>query len=560
MRAKVPMQQATIMNRFRARGVNRLSMILLGLGSLLVMGCAEDSQKKAATAAPRRPIPGEQRLVELNGKRPAEEINHTADASLKTEEYRLIRENPMVEVLREPLSTFSVDVDTASYSNVRRLIRTGQLPEKGAVRLEELVNYFSYDLQAAAAQSQPNGEHPFTVSTEMAPCPWQNGHQLLRVTLTAKPVTVENKKRNNLVFLLDVSGSMAAPDKLPLVKSAMKLLLDQLDVEDRVSLVVYAGASGLVLDGQRVAEANVIVGALDRLMAGGSTNGGSGIELAYRTAEKHYSAEGNNRVILCTDGDFNVGMSSESALVELISKEAKSGVFLTVLGFGTGNVKDSKMEQLADNGNGTYAYIDSMLEARKVLVEQIGGTLETIAKDVKIQLDFNPQFIESYRLLGYENRLLNAQDFRDDTKDAGEIGAGHQVTAFYEVRPIGLSHGKPRHDQKKSEFVKAESAGVADALLTVSLRYKEPQADESREFQHRVRSESQASVGSTEFQFASSVLGYGMLLRDSEYRGTLSWDWVVETAEKNKGSDRNGIRSEFIELAKTARRIQKSTE
>lgn len=559
MRAKVYMQQVTTMNCIRARRMNRLSMILLGLGSLLMLGCAEDSKKMAATPATGMPIPREQSLMELSGKQTAEEVNHTADASLNTEEYHAIRENPMVEVLHEPLSTFSVDVDTASYSNLRRLIRAGQLPEKGAVRLEELVNYFTYDLPAVTAQTPPNGEHPFTVSTEMAPCPWQNGHQLLRVTLTAKPVAVESKKRNNLVFLLDVSGSMAAPDKLPLVKSAMKMLVDQLDIEDRVSLVVYAGASGLVLDGQRVAEANVIVDALDRLMAGGSTDGGSGIELAYKTAEKYYSAEGNNRIILCTDGDFNVGVSSESALVDLISKKAKSGVFLTVLGFGTGNVKDSKMEQLADRGNGNYAYIDSMLEARKVLVEQIGGTLETIAKDVKIQLDFNPQFIESYRLLGYENRLLNSQDFRDDSKDAGEIGAGHQVTAFYEVRPVGLSQGTPMVDQKKSEFVKAESTGISDTLLTVNLRYKAPQADESREFQHRLRSESQPPVGSTEFQFAASVLGYGMLLRDSEYRGTLSWDWVVETAEKNKGSDRNGIRSEFIELAKTARRIQKST-
>jgi Ca-activated chloride channel family protein len=328
---------------------------------------------------------------------------------------------------------------------------------------------------------------------------------------------------------------------------------------NKISLVVYAGASGLVLDGQRVSESNAIVDALDRLMAGGSTNGGSGIELAYNTAEKHFSEEGNNRVILCTDGDFNVGVSSDSALVDLISKKAKTGVFLTVLGFGTGNIKDSKMEQLADKGNGTYAYIDSMLEARKVLVEQIGGTLETIAKDVKIQLDFNPQFIESYRLLGYENRLLNAQDFLDDAKDAGEIGAGHQVTAFYEVRPVGLAVGDTAIDAKKSEFVKAESKGVSDTLLTVNLRYKAPSEEESREFQHRVLPSSQTSAGSAEFQFAASVLGYGMLLRESEYRGTLSWDWVVETAKKNKGKDGNGIRSEFIELAKTAREIRKST-
>jgi Ca-activated chloride channel family protein len=552
MGAKDPMQQIAIGTYIRARVVNRISMILLPLCCLIMVGCGEDSKKGVATPASRMAISGEQRWLERNGVRLAEEDDHNAGTAHNTEEYHVIRENSMVEALREPLSTFSVDVDTASYSNVRRLIRAGQLPDRGAIRLEELVNYFPYDLPKASS------EHPFAVATEVAPCPWQAGHQLLRVSLAARPVTLENKKRNNLVFLLDVSGSMAAPDKLPLVKSAMKMLVDQLDAEDKISLVVYAGASGLVLDGQRVAEANAIIDAIDRLMAGGSTNGGSGIELAYKTAEKYFSAEGNNRVILCTDGDFNVGVSSESALVDLISKKAKTGVFLTVLGFGTGNIKDSKMEQLADKGNGTYAYIDSMLEARKVLVEQIGGTLETIAKDVKIQLDFNPQFIESYRLLGYENRLLANQDFRDDTKDAGEIGAGHQVTAFYEVRPVGLSQSASATDSKKSEFVKAESAGVSDTLLTVSLRYKAPQADNGREFQHRVRPENHPSAGSTEFQFAASVLGYGMLLRESEYRGTLTWDWVVETAEKNKGSDKNGIRSEFIELAKTARRIQKS--
>ena len=517
-------------------------------------GCSGDSNKTAVPAEKRSAASVDMQIADLRKSGIWKQEDSLSDSKLSnTEEYQSIVENPMVDVLSTPLSTFSVDVDTASYSNVRRLIRSGQLPDRGAIRLEELVNYFPYDLPQASS------EHPFAIATEVAPCPWQAGLQLLRVSLAAKPVALENKKRNNLVFLLDVSGSMAAPDKLPLVKSAMKLLVNHLDGEDKISLVVYAGASGLVLDGQRVSESNTIVDALDRLMAGGSTNGGSGIELAYNTAEKHFSEEGNNRVILCTDGDFNVGVSSDSALVDLISKKAKTGVFLTVLGFGTGNIKDSKMEQLADKGNGTYAYIDSMLEARKVLVEQIGGTLETIAKDVKIQLDFNPQFIESYRLLGYENRLLNAQDFLDDAKDAGEIGAGHQVTAFYEVRPVGLAVGDTAIDAKKSEFVKAESKGVSDTLLTVNLRYKAPSEEESREFQHRVLPSSQTSAGSAEFQFAASVLGYGMLLRESEYRGTLSWDWVVETAKKNKGKDGNGIRSEFIELAKTAREIRKST-
>ena len=513
-------------------------------------GCSRDSTKTAqstgreVSSLPLRAADASSAKGVVDG----DDINPN-NSALNTEEYDVILENPMLDVLSAPLSTFSVDVDTASYSNIRRLIRSGQRPERGAVRLEELVNYFSYD------RSQTFSEHPFAVSTELAPCPWQAGHQLLQVSLSAKPVTVANKKQNNLVFLLDVSGSMEAPDTLPLVKSAMKMLMEQLDTEDRISIVVYAGASGLVLDGQPIAESSLIVDALERLKTGGSTNGGAGIDLAYSVAEKHFVSEGNNRVILCTDGDFNVGVSSNSALVDLISKKAKSGVFLSVLGFGTGNIKDSKMEQLADKGNGTYAYIDSMLEARKVLVEQLGGTLETVAKDVKIQLDFNPQFIESYRLLGYENRLLNETDFRDDTKDAGEIGAGHQVTAFYEIRPRGVAEQTTELESQRSEFVKTESIGVSDTLLTVNLRYKQPQSDVSQEFQHRVKPDSLSTSGSSEFRFAASVLGYGMLLRDSEYRGNLSWDWVIETAEKNKGRDSNGMRSEFIELAKTAKRI-----
>lgn len=533
------------------------SMIVLACCGLFLCGCSGDSKKTAVDAPNRQAILAEQRLVVLNALLVAEDEDINASIEANTEEYQVIRENPMIQVLSAPLSTFSVDVDTASYSNVRRLIRAGQLPERGAVRLEELVNYFPYDLPAAQTMAQATTQHPMAVLTEIATCPWQAGHQLLRVSLAAKPVSMESKKSNNLVFLLDVSGSMEAPDKLPLVKSAMKMLVDHLDVDDRISLVVYAGASGLVLDGQRISDATAIFDALDRLMAGGSTNGGAGIELAYATAEKHFSPEGNNRVILCTDGDFNVGVSSDSALVDLISKKAKTGVFLTVLGFGTGNIKDSKMEQLADKGNGVYAYIDSMLEARKVLVEQIGGTLETIAKDVKIQLDFNPQFIESYRLLGYENRLLANQDFRDDSKDAGEIGAGHQVTAFYEIRPVGLSAGRPTSEDSQSEFVKAESAGVSDTLLTVNLRYKAPLSEDSQEFQHRVSPDNKTADGSSEFRFAASVLGYGMLLRESNYRGSLTWDWVINTAEKNKGKDSSGLRSEFIELAKTAKGIQK---
>ncbi len=462
------------------------SMIVLACCGLFLCGCSGDSKKTAVDAPNRQAILAEQRLVVLNEVLVAADEDINASIEANTEEYQVIRENPMIQVLSAPLSTFSVDVDTASYSNVRRLIRAGQLPERGAVRLEELVNYFPYDLPALKpwlkqrrnTYGRVDGDRNMSLAS---------GPPIASSVIGGKTVSMESKKSNNLVFLLDVSGSMEAPDKLPLVKSAMKMLVDHLDVDDRISLVVYAGASGLVLDGQRISDATAIFDALDRLMAGGSTNGGAGIELAYATAEKHFSPEGNNRVILCTDGDFNVGVSSDSALVDLISKKAKTGVFLTVLGFGTGNIKDSKMEQLADKGNGVYAYIDSMLEARKVLVEQIGGTLETIAKDVKIQLDFNPQFIESYRLLGYENRLLANQDFRDDSKDAGEIGAGHQVTAFYEIRPVGLSAGRPTSEDSQSEFVKAESAGVSDTLLTVNLRYKAPLSEDSQEFQHRFR-------------------------------------------------------------------------
>ncbi|XZE20103.1 vWA domain-containing protein [Pirellulaceae bacterium SH449] len=529
--------------------------LILAMGLLVIVGCNGSSTKKSVADANGSKRSEMRRIIDLQAGSEigTEREGDSANAEmLNTEEYQSIRENPMVSALSSPLSTFSIDVDTASYSNVRRMLRAGKWPEPGAIRLEELVNYFPYVLPT------PTTEQPFSVVTELAPCPWQPGHHLMRVSLAAKPVAIENKKRSNLVFLIDVSGSMDAPDKLPLVKSSMKLLVDQLDGEDRVSLVVYAGASGLVLDGQLASDATAITDALDRLKAGGSTNGGAGIMLAYATAEKYFSPEANNRVILCTDGDFNVGLSSESALVELVSEKAKSGVFLTILGFGTGNLKDSKMEQLSNRGNGNYAYIDSLLEARKVLVEEIGGTLETVAKDVKVQLDFNPQFVEAYRLLGYENRLLHAEDFRDDAKDAGELGAGHQVTAFYELRPVGLADSSDSSLNRGSEFVKSELAGVADAILTVNLRYKKPLEANGLEFQHRVPVSSVGQEGNAEFQFAASVLAYGMLLRNSDYRGSATWDWVVATAEKSKGEDVNGLRGEFIELAKLARRIHKT--
>ncbi len=465
------------------------------------------------------------------------------------EAYDAIEENRFFHTLDQPQSTFAIDVDTASYANVRRMVRDGLKPPKGAVRLEELVNYFPYEYD------EPMGDHPFSVSTELSTCPWNSDHQLLRVALKGRSLDTSDRKGCNLVFLIDVSGSMGTPDKLPLVKSSLRMLVDQLTSRDRIAIVVYAGASGLVLNSTPGNESVSIARAIDALESGGSTNGGAGIQLAYQVARAHQIEGGVNRVLLCTDGDFNVGVTSDSALVDLIQQQAKSNVFLSVLGFGTGNVRDSTMEKLADKGNGNYAYIDSMLEARKVLVEEVNGTLVTIAKDVKIQLDFNPLHVASHRLLGYENRKLENRDFRDDKKDAGEIGAGHTVTAFYELIPID---GSSIDDNvRKSEFVdlKPSANGDPSTMLTVNLRYKQPTGESADEFQVRVAKDSLMEKPSMDFLFASSVLAYGMLLRDSEYTGNANWDWVISTAQASVGKDPTGLRSEFVQLAKSARRM-----
>ncbi|MEO2009885.1 MAG: VWA domain-containing protein, partial [Pirellulaceae bacterium] len=472
-----------------------------------------------------------------------------------TEAYDLIVENEFVDALQNPKSTFSIDVDTASYSNVRRMLNAGRLPPAGAVRIEELINYFRYDYPA------PDGEHPFHVAVDVAGCPWTPDHQLLRVAMKGKTITREEVAGVNLVFLLDVSGSMQSVDKLPLVQSGMQLLVQQLGPDDRVAMVVYAGASGLALPSTPIRQSKVILDAIANLQAGGSTNGGEGIELAYDVAQAQFVEGGINRVILCTDGDFNVGVTSQSRLIQLIQDRAQSGVFLSVLGFGKGNYNDSMMEKLADKGNGNYAYIDSLLEARKVLVEQIGGTLVTIAKDVKIQIDFNPTRVIAYRLIGYENRLLENEDFRDDSKDAGELGAGHTVTALYEIVPAGVE--SPARTSKPSKFVETVPLENVDndQLLHVSLRYKLPESERGREFSTPLMHADGGSLptASTDFQFAISVATFGMLLRDSKFAGSADWDWVIETAEKNLGTDHNGLRAEFVQLAKTARRISPRT-
>ena len=473
------------------------------------------------------------------------------DVPFNTEGYSYIDENPFLEVARAPLSTFSIDVDTASYSNTRRFLKDGQLPPKDAVRIEELVNYFSYDYP------QPVGDAPFSVTTEISEAPWNPQHRLVHIGLQGKRIPMESMPPANLVFLLDVSGSMNEPNKLPLVKSAMKMLTEQISSRDHVAMVVYAGNSGLVLPSTSGDRKGEILAAIDRLEAGGSTNGGEGIQLAYKIAQENFIKGGVNRVILATDGDFNVGVTSEGDLVRLIEEKRQSGVFLSVLGFGTGNVKDSTMEKLADKGNGNYAYIDTLGEARKVLGEQIGGTLFTIAKDVKIQVEFNPKQVAAYRLIGYENRLLRDQDFNDDTKDAGEIGAGHTVTALYEVVPFGQKFENPGIDPLKyQQPTQPSEMANSNELMTVKLRYKEPAQNQSKLLSVSL-ADSKATLASASenLKFASAVAEFGMLLRDSKYKGQANYNKVLELARAATGRDAQGYRSEFIQLVETARML-----
>ncbi len=477
-----------------------------------------------------------------------------------TESYAHIDENDFRLVDASPLSTFSIDVDRASYANVRRFIQDGERPPVDAVRIEEMINYFPYDWSSSDRSSRDPGDaregHPFAVATEVWEAPWKGEHRLVRIGLHAESIDTGDLPPSNLVFLLDVSGSMSSPDKLPLLKKAFALLVDQLRAEDRVAIVVYAGAAGLALPstaGDRKAE---IVGALEELAAGGSTAGGAGIRLAYDVARENFVDGGNNRVILATDGDFNVGASSDAEMIRLIEEERASGTFLTVLGFGTGNLKDSKMERIANHGNGNFHYVDGLLEARKVLVEEMGGTLLVLAKDVKIQVEFNPARATAYRLIGYENRLLNDEDFNDDTKDAGELGSGHTVTALYEVVPAGVE--APRGDvdelryQARGDDPDALPASeFEDELMFVKVRYKDPDGTTSKLLQRAVAD--RVASPSTDFRFAAAVAGFGMLLRDSEHAAALTLDDVAGLAMKGKGADPRGYRGEFIRLVEATR-------
>ena len=490
----------------------------------------------------------------------AEESESLRRTSSSNESYTRIIENEMKEVAREPLSTLSIDVDTASYANVRRFLNQNMLPPPDAVRIEELVNYFPTTEEGPAHDAK----EPFGVRIELAPCPWEPVHRLARIAIKGREMDKE-RKASNLVFLVDVSGSMNEPAKLPLVQQSLRMLTEQLGEGDHVTMVVYAGSSGVVLPptgGEKKAE---ILAAIDKLSAGGSTHGSAGIKLAYEQAVAGFIKGGVNRVILCTDGDFNVGVSSPEELEKLIKHKAKSGVFLSVLGFGSGNLKDRTMETLADKGNGNYAYIDSLSEARKVLVEQMSGTLVTIAKDVKIQVEFNPAAVRSYRLIGYENRLLAKEDFNDDTKDAGEIGAGHSVVALYEVVPANLPPGaepRPAVDQLKYQAPAISPAQLAEAaksgeMMTVKLRYKEPESSLSKLIEMPTKDEGKTlTASSEEFKFSAAVAGFGLLLRDSSYKGTLSWETVRRLALDGKGSDKLGYRGEFLQLIDKARGLK----
>ncbi|MBN2342731.1 MAG: VWA domain-containing protein [Deltaproteobacteria bacterium] len=475
---------------------------------------------------------------------------------MNTENYSHIQESDFLLVTESPLSTFSIDVDTASYSNVRRFLNEQRLPPKDAVRVEELINYFSYEYP------QPVSDEPFSSSAETAVCPWNKHHLLTRIGIRARSVAMEERASANLVFLIDVSGSMWSDSKLPLLKQSMKMMVNQLQPKDRVAMVVYAGASGLVLESTPASKKQHILNAIHQLEAGGSTNGGAGIESAYREAAKHFVKNGINRVILATDGDFNVGVTSHGDLVRLIEEKRKTGVFLSVLGFGMGNYKDSTLEQLADKGNGNYSYIDSLKEARKVLVEQIGQTLVTVAKDVKIQVEFNPAYVQSYRLIGYENRTLAARDFNDDTKDAGEIGAGHTVTALYELVPADdqssagdaefLTVDKLRYQSDRETTDKAGSA----ELYTLKLRYKKPSENSSKRLEFRVMNQVKPIAdASPDFKFAASIAGFGMLLRESKWVHDATYDQVKQLARSGLGSHADEYRHEFIQLVSKAQKL-----
>jgi Ca-activated chloride channel family protein len=527
-----------------------LQAAVAALDAIVVTGAQErrNEASKSTVRAYAAPIPN---ITGYSGVTPQRDDFRRQRQPGDREQYDKIDENPFFAAVARPLSTFSIDVDRASYANVRRFLLNGQAPPKDAVRLEELVNYFPYDY------AEPRDGAPFAINAEVGDAPWHARHRLVRIGLQARHVDMASAPAANFVFLIDVSGSMQDEDKLPLLKRAFALLTEQLRPQDRVAIVVYAGSAGCVLPSTPGSNKGAILEALGRLEAGGSTAGGEGIRRAYDEAIANFVRGGNNRVILATDGDFNVGVSSDAEMVRLVEEKRKSGVFLTVLGFGEGNLQDAKMEKIADHGNGNYAYIDNLMEARKVLVHELGGTLLTVAKDVKIQVEFNPAQVRAYRLIGYENRALANEDFADDRKDAGEIGSGHSVTALYEIIPVGVESDVQVRlpDSLRYQTPGIERRGDPGELLFVKVRYKAPDGDTSRLLNFPVRDRG-AVAPSLDFRFQAAVAEFGLLLRASEHRGSANWSRVIAAAREALGSDRQGYRAEFARLAEAAGALQ----
>lgn len=484
-----------------------------------------------------------------------EDKSYRNNNDFSREGYDHISENPFLKSMDNPLSTFSIDVDGASYSNIRRFINSGQLPPAGAVRIEEMINYFTYNYP------QPSGDAPFSINTEYTTCPWNENHQLVSIGLQGKKIATENLPAANIVFLIDVSGSMWSADKLPLVQSSLKLLADQLRPQDRVAMVVYAGNAGVVLPSTDGCETAKIKDAINRLQAGGSTAGGAGIQLAYKIAQENFIKNGNNRIVLCTDGDFNVGQSSDDELERMIEEKRKTGVYLTVLGYGTGNYQDAKMQKLADKGNGNHAYIDNLSEARKVLISQFGGTMFTIAKDVKLQIEFNPAKVQGYRLIGYENRMLAKEDFNDDKKDAGELGSGHTVTAIYEIIPVGTDAPELRKvddlKYQKNEAAKKPEFANSSEVITVKFRYKNPDEEKSRLLEKTISGNPLAfAQASDNIHLAAGVAQFGMLLRNSEYKGIGGYALAIKIASTFSSKSNDEYKTELLQMMKTASKIK----
>lgn len=544
---------------------NQLFLAVLAL--LLLSSCSENTsdgmrQEQATSVQKSMGLP--EKVAEeqaLSNEMPPEPLpEEPIDPNMNTEEYDHIEDNPFLAAKKNPLSTFSIDVDKASYSNTRRYIeQMNDLPPAGAVRIEEMVNYFNYDYP------QPTGQHPFSITTEVANAPWNEAHQLVHIGLQGKELNYDDVKPSNLVFLIDASGSMNAQNKLPLLKRSLKLLLDELGDQDRIAIVAYAGAAGEILPSTPATERKRILNALDELEAGGSTAGGQGIGLAYKIATQNLLPDGNNRIILATDGDFNVGPSSRSALIDMITEQRQQNdIYLTICGFGMGNYKDGSMEAISNAGNGNYFYIDNIREAQKVFVRDMRANMFTLAKDVKIQIEFNPALVKAYRLIGYENRVMPNQDFNDDTKDAGELGAGHTVTALYEIIPVGSSSNQKiggTDALKYQETQISPSASQSDELMTVKFRYKPLKSDKSILITEPLKKQQQDWKNSSEnFRFAAAVAGFGMILRDSPYKGKSSFSLVQQLGKGALGDDPDNERLEFLQLVKSAEALKLTAE